>query len=292
VSLIIIKGKARAKVNFFLDVEGKRPDGYHEINTVMQQINLWDSIEIKISRGDKIKLATNLPYVPKGRTNTAFKAALALKELCNIDKRIDISIQKGIPVSAGLAGGSTDAAAVLSLLNEGLGLGISLERLMEEARKIGADVPFCLLGKAAHARGIGERLTPVEGLKNGFILLSKPNIAVSTSRVYDKLDLKQNNLHPDAQAVIKAMADGDIKGLSNNLYNRLEDVTLAMHPEVGEIKKKMMQFGAQGTLMSGSGPTVFGLFKDYGRASKAYKNLKRTYRQTYISTAYSKEEKE
>jgi len=292
VSFIILKGKARAKINFFLDVEGKRPDGYHEIRTVMQQIDLWDSIEIRISRGNGIKIATNLPYIPTGKTNTAFKAALALKELGKIDKMIEISINKEIPVSAGLAGGSADAAAVLGLLNQGLGLGLSQETLMEEARKIGADVPFCLMGKAALAEGIGEILTPVEGLKRGFILLSKPNIAVSTARVYGKLDLSQRPASPEAQAVIKAMAEDDIKALSSNLYNRLEHVTLDMHPIVGQIKKKMLQFGASGSLMSGSGPTVFGIFKDYDRASKAYKNLKKTYRQTYISTAYSKEEKE
>jgi len=258
----------------------------------MQQINLWDSIEIKISRGDEINLTTNLPYVPTGKTNTAFKAALALKELCKIDSMIDISIYKEIPVSAGLAGGSTDAAAVLSLLNEGLELGLSQETLMDEARKIGADVPFCLLGKAALAEGIGEILTPVEGLKKGFILLCKPNIAVSTAKVYKMLDCNQKQARPEAEAVIKAMAEGDIKGLSDNLYNRLEDVTLDMHPIVRGIKKKMLQYGASGSLMSGSGPTVFGIFKDYDRASKAYRNLKKTYRQIYISTAYSKEEKE
>ena len=291
-SFIILKGKARAKINFFLDVEGKRPDGYHDIRTVMQQINLWDSVEIRISRGDGIKLRTNLPYIPTGKTNTAYMAALALKELGKIDREINISIHKEIPVSAGLAGGSADAAAVLNLLNEGLGLCLSRETLMEEARKIGADVPFCLMGKAAVAEGIGEILTPVEGLEKGFILLSKPNIAVSTARVYGMLDLEERTSRPEADAVIKAMAEGDIKALSNNLYNRLEDVTLSLHPIVGEIKKKMLQFGASGSLMSGSGPTVFGIFKDYDRASKAYKNLKKTYRQTYISTAYSKEEKE
>ncbi|PLX33835.1 MAG: hypothetical protein C0604_02850 [Clostridiales bacterium] len=177
-------------------------------------------------------------------------------------------------------------------MNEGLGLSLPRETLMEEARKIGADVPFCLMGKAAVAQGIGEVLTPVDGLEKGFILLAKPNIAVSTARVYGMLDLEERVSRPEAGAVIKAMAEGDIKALSANLYNRLEDVTLSLHPIVGEIKKKMLQYGASGSLMSGIGPTVFGVFKDYDKAGKAYKNLKKTYRQTYISTAYSKEEKE
>ena len=292
---IILRGKARAKVNFFLDVIDKRQDGYHNIRTVMQQIDIWDDIEIDIRRGKGIKLSTNLPYLSVEKKNTAYIATKALQDLCGIDRMIKIKIKKGIPVSAGLAGGSSDAAAVLKILDKGLSLGLSDEVLMEEAKKIGADVPFCLMGKAALAEGIGDRLTPVKGLEKGFLLLSKPNIALSTARVYQALDLKENipyQKHSSAEDIIKEMADGNLKALSNKLYNRLEDVTLVLHPIVGEIKAKMLQYGALGTLMSGSGPTVFGIFKDYDKVVKAYKNLKKTYNQTYITVAYSKEEEE
>ena len=290
---IILRGKARAKINFFLEVEGKRRDGYHDIRTVMQQINLWDDIEIDVEKGRGIKIITDLPYLPVGRANTAYKAAKALMDLCGIDRMLKIKIKKGIPVSAGLAGGSSDAAAVLRMLESGLSLGLPEGNLMEEARKIGADVPFCLMGKAALAEGIGEILTPIDGLKKGFILLSKPNIAVSTAKIYQALDLKesiQGRGALGAEAVIREMATGNLDSLSSKLYNRLEDVTLIRHPIVGDIKSKMFQYGALGALMSGSGPTVFGIFKDYDKVSKAYKNLKKTYSQTYITVAYSKEE--
>lgn len=293
VSGIILRGKARAKINFFLEVEGKRQDGYHDIRTVMQQINLWDDVEIDVQQGNGIKVSTDLPYLPLGIANTAYKAAKNLQELCGINRMLKIKIKKGIPVSAGLAGGSSDAAAVLRMLESGLSLGLSEKKLMEVAGKIGADVPFCLMGKAALAEGIGEILTPIDGLKKGFILLSKPNIAVSTAKVYKALDLKEGLAGRGllgAELVIKEMALGNLDGLSSKLYNRLEDVTLIRHPIVGDIKNKMLQYGALGALMSGSGPTVFGIFRDYGRASKAYKNLKKTYSQTYITVAYSKEE--
>ncbi len=293
-SCIILKGKARAKINFYLDVLGRRPDGYHDIRTVMQQINLWDEIEIDVQKGNGIKISTDLPYLPVGMANTAYKAAKALQDLCGIDRMLKIKIRKSIPVSAGLAGGSSDAAAVLRMLDSGLSLGLSDGELMEEARKIGADVPFCLMGKAALAEGIGEILTPIDGLKKGFILLSKPRIAVSTAKVYQALDLKEGVAGrgvSGAEAVIREMAAGNLDGLSDKLYNRLEDVTLIRHPIVGDIKSKMLQYGALGALMSGSGPTVFGIFKDYDRATKAYKNLKKTYSQTYVTVAYSKEEK-
>lgn len=291
--IIILRGKARAKINFFLNVEGKRPDGYHDIMTVMQQINLWDDVEIDVQKGNGIIISTDLPYLPVGIANIAYKAAKALQDRCNIDRMLKIKIRKGIPVSAGLAGGSSDAAAVLRLLDSGLSLGLPEETLMEEALKIGADVPFCLMGKAALAEGVGERLTPINGLEKGFILLSKPNIAVSTAKVYKALDLKEGVASRGilgAEAVIREMAAGNLDSLSDKLYNRLEDVTLIRHPIVGDIKSKMLQYGARGALMSGSGPTVFGIFKDYKRVSKAYKNLKKTYSQTYITVAYSKEE--
>ncbi|MBK5252168.1 MAG: 4-(cytidine 5'-diphospho)-2-C-methyl-D-erythritol kinase [Peptostreptococcaceae bacterium] len=291
--MIILRGKARAKINFFLNVEGKRPDGYHDIMTVMQQINLWDDVEIDVQKGNGIIISTDLPYLPVGIANIAYKAAKALQDRCNIDRMLKIKIRKGIPVSAGLAGGSSDAAAVLRLLDSGLSLGLPEETLMEEALKIGADVPFCLMGKAALAEGVGERLTPINGLEKGFILLSKPNIAVSTAKVYKALDLKEGVASRGilgAEAVIREMAAGNLDSLSDKLYNRLEDVTLIRHPIVGDIKSKMLQYGARGALMSGSGPTVFGIFKDYKRVSKAYKNLKKTYSQTYITVAYSKEE--
>lgn len=285
-----MKGKARAKINFFLDVVSKRPDGYHDIRTVMQQIDLWDSVQIDVEEGTGIELRTNLPYLPTGKSNTAYRAAKALQDLCGIDRSLTITIHKRIPVSAGLAGGSTDAAAVLNLLNKGLSLGLSREELLAQAGRIGADVPFCLMGGAALAEGIGERLTPVKGIEKGFLLLSKPNISVSTSRVYEALDLKFPAFHPDPALLLAAMAENSLGGISKHLYNRLETVTLSRNPIVGDIKDKMLRYGALGSLMSGSGPTVFGLFKDYGRVKAAYRNLKKTYQQTFIVTPYSKEE--
>lgn len=286
-----LKGCARAKINLHLDVLGRRADGYHDIRTVMQQIDLADTVRITLSKGRGIRLKTNLAYLPTGEENTAWRAAKALSDLCGIDRAMDIDIHKRIPVSAGLAGGSTDAAMVLKLLNRGLGLGLSEDELLRQAAAIGADVPFCLLDGAALAEGIGERLTPVESLERGFILLSKPNLAVSTARVYQNLDLKSGDAHPDPAPLLEAMAEGDLAGVAGGLFNRLEPVTLSMHPVVGDVKRRMLQYGALGSLMSGSGPTVFGLFRDYAKIKAAYKNLKKTYQQTYIVTTYSKEER-
>lgn len=250
--------KARAKINLTLDVLSKRPDGYHEVEMIMQTIDLADSVIFQEAR-EGVLVTTDHPLLAAGEANIAYKAARLMMEKFSISKGIKIHIAKKIPVAAGLAGGSTDAAAVLLGLNRIWGLGLSLEELTELGAQIGSDVPFCVIGGTALAKGRGEILTSLPVVPEMWLVLVKPDLEVSTAEVYKNFNPAKVERRPDTQAAVKAIYDGDMEKLLNNLVNVLESVTLSMYPEVERVKKAMAAEGISSVLMSGSGPTVFGI---------------------------------
>lgn len=283
-----IKLKSRAKINLSLDVIGKRSDGYHEVEMVMQQIDLYDYITINERNDSEIKIITNCEYIPKNSTNIAYKAADKLRSVASISKGVDIHIDKHIPVAAGLAGGSSNAAAVLKGLNKLWRLDLSDKELMDIGVTIGADIPFCILGGIALAEGIGEKLTPIDSnIKNTWIVLAKPPISVSTKEVYEGLNLSKIKNRPNTTNLINSIKNGNLYSVSNNMGNVLETVTEEKYSIITEIKRKMMEYNSLGSMMSGSGPTVFGIYKNYERAKSAYEHLSIFYKQTYMVQTYN-----
>ena len=280
--------KSRAKINLSLDVLGKRDDGYYEIETVMQQINLYDNICVSRREDSQIKISTNCEYIPVNASNTAYMAADRLREVAGISEGVDIHIDKKIPVSAGLAGGSTNAAAVLEGLNKLWDLNLSKNELMDIGEDVGSDVPFCILGGTALAKGKGEILTVIKPVtRNIWIILVKPPISVSTGDVYRQLDLSKITIRPNTLGLIDAIEKGNIYGMLDNMGNVLESVTEMKHPIITEIKRKMIEYNCLGSKMSGSGPTVFGICKNYKRAKATYRHLSLLYRQVYVVQTYN-----
>lgn len=273
---------AYAKINLGLDVTGERPDGYHELRMIMQSIRLHDTITIEASpevtgssSQGRIELSCSRPDLKCDPENLAYRAAKLLYDEFQITDDISIYIEKNIPMAAGLGGGSSDAAAVLKGVNEYLGLGLSDEELMERGVKIGADVPFCIMGGTVYASGIGEILEPLGAIEGLTVLLAKPDIDVSTKYVYQHLDMdKIADIHPDIDNLRGAIEMDDIGCIPEFLGNVLESVTIPEYPVIGKIKDMMMANGAAGALMSGSGPSVFGLFVDRNTAREAYDVMK------------------
>lgn len=266
--------KARAKINLGLDVLRKREDGYHEVKMVMQTINIYDKIYMKIIEKPEIKIVTNLSFLPTNESNLVYKAIQMLRDEFNIEKGVFANVYKYIPVAAGMAGGSTDAAAAMIGMNRLFKLGLSREELMERAVKIGADVPYCIMGGTALAEGIGEKLSQLKPLKRCSILVAKPDISVSTKFVYTNLKLDENTVHPDMDGVLEAIDSSDVETMAKKMSNLLESVTSVKYPQIEEIKKSMIELGAINSIMSGSGPTVFGIFGNRKEAKKAYKTIK------------------
>lgn len=286
-----IQLKALAKINLGLDVLRRREDGYHEVKMIMQTISLCDELELRRRKQPGIHVKTNLHYLPTNENNLVYKAAKLLMEEFRIGDGIAIQLQKRIPVAAGMAGGSSDAAAVLWGMNQMYGLGLSRRELMERGVRLGADVPYCVLRGTALAEGIGERLKTLPPMPKCYILLAKPGISVSTRFVYENLhanDLKPEQ-HPDVDAMIEAMKENDLKLLTARMGNVLELVTIPAHPVIEEIRKCMLEAGALGAMMSGSGPTVFGIFDTQAKARKAYRVMKagRLARQLYLTVPYN-----
>lgn len=287
--------KAYAKINLGLDVVRKRADGYHDVKMIMQTIDVFDTLDIKlgIENGEnivslgglgKISVVCGDENVPCGETNLVCKSAKAFLEYTGKKADISVKIEKNIPVGAGLAGGSTDAAAVLRALNVLLKTDLSDTELMKIAKNIGADVPFCVVGNTYLAEGIGEILTPVKSNIKFDILLVKPPFSVSTPSVYKLLALDENTTHPDIDKIKNALEDGNVSVIYENLGNTLEDVTLKMYGEVGKIKENLKNLGASAVLMSGSGPSVFAIFDDRQKLDGAYKIMKEKYKQTYLTS--------
>lgn len=266
--------EAYGKVNLALDVIRKRNDGYHDINTIMQQIDLKDIVTIK-DREKGIKIECNNPEVPVDSSNLVYTAWEKMKEKAKIDRGVHIIIEKNIPVASGLAGGSTDAAAVLKGLNKLWKLNFSKKELMDIGVSIGADVPYCIMGGTALAEGIGEKLKILKSFSNKLILLANPGISVSTAHVYDSLRLDKIEKGPDMDMLVQAVENDDIYTLAKNMGNILEQVTVEEFSQIKTIKEDMIRYGALGSLMSGSGPTVFGLFDDEKKLVKCKEYLEK-----------------
>ena len=279
-----IKIYARAKINLTLDVLGKREDSYHEVAMIMQTIKLADIIDITLNNSKKITLTTNLTFLPTNNKNIAYKACeLFLEEIGIKNQGVHINIFKKIPVSAGLAGGSTNAAAVLIGLNKLLRTKLSMSKLMSMGAKLGADVPFCVHGGTMLATGIGEKLERLRFIPKCKVVLCKPPFSISTASVYKELDSIKIQNRPDTKQALQCIKSSDFYGLTKRMYNVLEDVTAKNHKEINEIKKTLIDFNANGVLMSGSGPTVFGLFDNEKNALNATAFLRKTYKDTHIT---------
>ena len=287
--------KAYGKINLGLDVVRKREDGYHEVRMVMQTVNLYDKITMERTAEPGIRTETNLPYVPDGEGNLAYRAAKLLADEFDIKDGVTIKIKKYIPVAAGMAGGSTDAAAVLVGMNRIFRLGLSRKELMNRGVKLGADIPYCIMRGTALSEGIGEILTELPPAPQCHVVLAKPQVSVSTKAVYGKL--RANELtadqHPDIDGMVDAIKAEDLDGVVARLGNVLETVTVPDHPEIAKIKQIMMENGAEGALMSGSGPTVFGIYKDEEAARQTCEILKqadggRLTRQVYLTRFFNK----
>lgn len=283
-----MKLKAYAKINLGLDVLRKREDGYHEVRMIMQTVGIYDRICLTKQREPGIRIHTNLFYLPTDAENIVYRAAKLMIEEYQIKGGIEIHLQKYIPVAAGLAGGSSDAAAVLYGINRMYQLGLSLKELMEKGVKLGADVPYCLMRGTALSEGIGEKLQPLSAAPDAWIVIAKPPISVSTKFVYENLAVEKLEQHPDIDGMVKAIENGDLYDLANRMGNVLETVTIPNYPVVAEIKEQIRQSGALNVLMSGSGPTVFGLFDCREGAERGYERLKRSEisRQVYITRFY------
>ncbi|OPZ94818.1 MAG: 4-diphosphocytidyl-2-C-methyl-D-erythritol kinase [Firmicutes bacterium ADurb.Bin419] len=267
--------KARAKINLFLDVLGRRNDGYHDVRMIMQSISLHDKVYLDLIDEKCINIKCDKHWVPSNSDNIAYKAAAVIMDKYDLPKGVGIKIVKNIPVAAGLAGGSADAAAVLSGMNEMFSLNLKEDELMQLGKSIGADVPFCVKGGTMLAEGIGEILTDIAPLKNVNIVLVKPRISVSTAWVYNNLDIGKISSRPDIRLLVDAIENRDIKSIGKNMVNVLEAVTVNRYGVIGEIKNKLVELGALGSMMSGSGPTVFGIFGSRMEAENAYKNISR-----------------
>ena len=270
-----LKLKAMAKINLGLDVLGKRDDGYHELRMIMQTIRLYDRVQLTVTEAPGLRVDTNLSFLPVNEDNLVYRAANLLMEEFQIKKGLFINLEKHIPVAAGLAGGSSDAAAVLVGVNRLFHLGLAKQELMERGVKLGADVPYCVMRGTALAEGIGEKLTPLPAPPACHVLIAKPKIHVSTKFVYGNLRANELETHPDIDGQIEALQAGDLYEMAARMGNVLETVTIPAYPVIEDIKKEIKRMGAVNAMMSGSGPTVFGLFDDRGKARKAYEKLKK-----------------
>ena len=268
--------RAPAKINLSIDVTGRLPNGYHTVEMIMQSIGLCDIVTVK-KRQEGISLSCVERFVPSDQRNIAWKAAEAFFQNFSLKGGAHITIEKKIPVAAGLAGGSTDAAAVLKALNLMYGKPFSHEKLVEISKKLGADVAFCLKGGTQLAKGIGDELTKLNDFPSTYVVLVKPDFPVSTPWVYKNLNLNELGERPDTFSLIKAIERNDVIFTANGMRNVLESVTIKEHPQLGRIIDKIMSFGALGSRMSGSGPTVFGIFDDEGKAFYAKKQLENEY---------------
>lgn len=273
-----IRLKARAKINLTLDVTGKRDNGYHELRMIMQTVALYDGVRMKKIPEPEIRLESNVYWLPTDSRNLAFQAAELMRQTYGLTEGVKISIDKRIPVAAGLAGGSADCAAVLVGMNRLFELGLPVSRLEELALAMGTDIPYCVRRGTVLAEGVGEKLTDIQPpCPFCHVVLVKPPVSVSTAKVYQNLRWDQVKDHPDTQAMINAMAAGDVVKMGKLLCNVLETVTIPMHPQIEKIKEMLMEKGAVGALMSGSGPTVFALFTEEETAKKAAREVRKQF---------------
>lgn len=265
--------KAYAKINLGLDVVRRLENGYHEVKMVMQTVGIYDVLSFERT-AEGIVVTTDSGELPTNEDNLIYKAAKLMMDTYSIQEGVRIHLQKNIPIAAGMAGGSTDAAATMKGINRLFDLGCSLKELMELGVKIGADVPYCILGGTALAEGIGEKLTPLTPAPECFLLVAKPDINVSTKYVYEHLDAAGVEKHPDIDGMVKAIEEGSLQGVLDRMENVLESVTVTAYPVIETIKTRMKELGAVNSLMSGSGPTVFGVFTEEAKVQTAYEIIK------------------
>ena len=275
-----IKIKSYAKINLCLDIVNKRADGYHNLRTIMQSLDLFDQVEIQTSKN--IQIESDHPELPLDEGNLAYKAAKAIFERAGIQEGAKIIITKNIPIAAGLAGGSSNAAAVLHGLNILYGLNLTIAQLVHIGKSLGADVPFCVVGGTVLATGIGDRLNILPPIKEYNIILVKPNVGVSTKDVYNKVNIQSLSLRPDIEQAVKSIENHDLSGLASSMGNVLEPITSQIVKEVLEIKNTMLAMGADGALMCGSGPTVFAICSCSHKAKGMLKYFKNVYEQVYL----------
>ncbi len=280
--------KALAKINLGLDVLGRRENGYHDVRMIMQSIYLYDEVKIERTEKPGIELKSNLYFLPTGEGNIAYKAAKMLMEEFQITEGVRITLNKHIPVAAGMAGGSSNAAAVLFGMNKIFELKLTQQELMERGVRLGADVPYCIMRGTVLAEGIGEELTTLMPMPKCFVLIAKPPVSVSTKVVYEALDAKEIVDHPDINGLIAGLEHRDLKEIAACMGNVLEDVTIPMHPVIEEIKQEMKRSGALNAMMSGSGPTVFGLFETKSAARKAQERIRKKAlaKQVYVTNMH------
>lgn len=281
--------KALAKINLGLDVLGKREDGYHEVRMVMQSVYLYDNVKLEYKEEPGIELSSNLYYLPDDSGNIAYKAAQMLMEEFQIPGGVRITLEKHIPVAAGMAGGSSNAAAVLFGMNKLFDLQLSRQELMERGVRLGADVPYCVMRGTVLAEGIGEKLTVLPSIPRCAVLIAKPSISVSTRVVYEALDSKEIIKHPDIDGLLRALQEGSLRGVADHMGNVLEDVTIPRYPVIQDIKEEMLAAGALNAMMSGSGPTVFGLFENKVMARSAQERIRRKAlaKQVYVTNVHN-----
>lgn len=284
-----IQLKALGKINLGLDVLGKRENGYHDVRMIMQTVYLYDEVTLEKQQNPGITVTSNLVYLPTDENNIAYRAAKLLLDEFGAECGVSIDLKKRIPVAAGMAGGSSDAAAVLFGMNRLFGWKLSEKDLMERGVTLGADVPYCIMRGTALAEGIGEELTRLPAMPKCHVLIAKPSINVSTKTVYEKLDSASIVEHPDIDGIIEGLKNKDISRVAGSMGNVLETVTETQYPVITQIKEAMMKGGAMNAMMSGSGPTVFGLFKERSAAKKAAEQIRQMElaKQIYTTTIHN-----
>ena len=284
-----VRLKARAKINLGLDVLGKREDGYHEVRMVMQTIGIYDRLILTKIPEEEIRITSNLAFLPVNENNLIYKAIKLLKDEYHFPGGVSVDLNKFIPVAAGMAGGSTDAASTMFGVNRLFGLNLSMGKMMELGVRLGADVPYCVMRGTALAEGIGEKLTRITPVPHMWILIAKPQINVSTRLVYEQLDMGGIQKHPDIDGIIRAIEAQDVVRIAQSMGNVLENVTVPLYPVIETIKQDMLSHGAINAMMSGSGPTVFGIFPDEQTtlACQAFLKKKGDARQVYITENFN-----
>ena len=278
--------RSYAKVNLTLDVLGRLPNGYHEVKMIMQTLSLYDLVIVDKAEAG-ISVTTNLKYLPSNEKNIAWQAASLFLQTAGIQSGVKILLHKNIPVAAGLAGGSGNAAAVLCALDRLYNTGFSDAELCQMGAKLGADVPYCIMGGTQLAEGIGERLTELAPLPKLTFVLVKPPVSISTAQIYEAIDSCENLAHPDTDKMIKAISKGNVSASASGLSNVMEAVTATENPVIYRIKEMLAENGALGSVMSGSGPTVFGIFDDYSKAKTAADSFSNIYKEVYIARSYN-----
>ncbi|WP_314579682.1 4-(cytidine 5'-diphospho)-2-C-methyl-D-erythritol kinase [Enterococcus gilvus] len=268
-----IMEKAPAKINLGLDILGKRPDGLHELAMVMASIDLADRLYLEEIPENKIIIETNKAFLPTDKKNHVYEALELVKERFNIDKGLRVKIHKEIPVAAGLGGGSTDSAAALRAVNRLWNLGLSIEELAALGAEVGSDVPYCVYGQTSLVEGFGEKVTPIAPMPQCWVVVVKPRMSVSTRTIFAKI-VMEDLYHPDIETLVSAIEENDYQKMTENLGNSMEVVTIKKHPVIQQLKDRMLKYGADAAMMSGSGPTVYALCHKYSRAKHVLNALK------------------